>query len=66
MADIECGSTKRVRLFLAGGDEKAGVESKARVMIGHKVTVTGRLHRRTMMSEITPVFMEVMELASTR
>jgi len=57
-AESECGSTKMVRLFFPEGGEKTSGGSKARTLIGHKVTVTGRLHRRTMMSEITPVFMD--------
>lgn len=56
-AESECGSTRTVRLFFQRGD-KMSQESQARIFIGHEVTVSGKLHRRTMMSEITPIFMD--------
>ena len=65
-ADIECGSTKMVRLFFPEGAEKTSGESKARTLLRHKVTVTGRLHRRTMMNEITPVFMDEANVSSAK
>ncbi len=63
-AESECGSTKMVRLFFPERGEKTSGESKARILIGRKVTVTGRLHRRTMMSEITPVFMDEIKIST--
>jgi hypothetical protein len=66
LADIQCGPTRRLRLFFPVRPEKNGIESKARKMIGRTVMVTGSLYRRAVMVEMTPVFMEVTDIALVR
>jgi len=62
LAEIQCGSTKRVRLFFKAGPETTRMESKARMMINRKVTIKGKLHRRTQMIDMTPVYMDVADI----
>jgi len=62
LADIQCGSTKRVRLLFKVGPETTSMESKARTMINRKVTIRGKLHRRTQMIDMTPVYMDVADI----
>ena len=62
LADIQCGSTKRVRLFFKVEPETKRMESIARTMINRKVTVKGKLHRRTQMIDMTPVYMDVADI----
>jgi hypothetical protein len=62
LADIECGSTSRIRLFFPVEPPDKDLESRARKLIGHKATVTGILQRRTAMIEITPVYMKVADI----
>jgi hypothetical protein len=63
LAHIQCGPTRRLRLFFPATPKKNGIESKAKKMIGKTVTATGSLYRRAVMAEITPVYMEVVGLA---
>lgn len=62
LADIQCGSTKRLRLFFKAVPETIRMESKAKTMINRKVTVKGELHRRTQMIDMTPVYMDVADI----
>jgi hypothetical protein len=62
LTDIQCGSTKRVRLFFKAGPETTSMESKARTMINRRVTIKGKLHRWTQMIDMTPVNMDVTDI----
>lgn len=61
--DTQCGPTKRLRLFYSASPDKSSFESKTKTLINHKVTVKGTLHRRTRMIEMTPVYMNVLDMA---
>lgn len=61
LAAIQCGSTKRPRLFFPA-DRKA--ESKARRLVGKQVKVTGSLRRWTTNAEMTPVYVDVADIDS--
>lgn len=63
LAERQCGPTKNLRLFFPVGTGKTALESKARSMINRKVTIKGILHRRTQMIEMTPVYMNVVEIS---
>jgi hypothetical protein len=65
LADIECGSTSRIRLFFPVELSDSELESRARKLIGHKATITGVLRRRTAMYQITPVYMNVADITMT-
>lgn len=60
LADIQCGPTKRPRLFLPSDKS---VESKARTMINKQVTVTGVVRRSTGMYRTTPIYVDVTDIA---
>ena len=62
LADIQCGSTKSLRLFFKSGPETRLMESKAKTMINRKVVVKGKLHRRAQMIDMTPVYMDVADI----
>lgn len=63
-ADIECGATSRLRLFFPVSPSDNDLESKAKRLRGHKATVTGVLHRRVSMYQITPVYMDIADIAA--
>lgn len=63
LADIECGATNRVRLFFPVQPAGIDLESRARKLVGRRVVVTGALRRRTSMYQITPVYLNVADVA---
>jgi hypothetical protein len=62
LAEIECGATSRIRLFIPAVPPDYDLDSRARKLLGRKATVTGVLVRRTTMSEITPIYMDVADV----
>ncbi len=64
-ADIDCQATKRLRLFFPDPPTDGGLELKAKAMKGHKVIVSGILHRAHTVGEMTPIYMNATELQST-
>jgi len=62
LVDIQCGSTDRIRLFFPIEPVDNDVEVRAKKLLGHKTIVTGILQRRTSMIEITPVYMNVVDI----
>jgi len=63
LADIECGSTDRLRLFFPIEPSDSELESRAKKLMGRKVIVTGVVRRRTAMIQITPVYMNVLGIS---
>lgn len=63
-AEIECGTTSRLRLFFPVSPSDNDLESRAKKLMGHKATVTGMLHRRVSMYQITPVYMDVADITA--
>jgi hypothetical protein len=66
LADIECGATSRLRLFFPVPPSGTDLESRARKLVGHRATVTGVLHRRVAMYQITPVYMDLIDITTAR
>ena len=62
-ASTDCAATDRLRLFLPINTEGEKLEAKMKALRGHKAIVTGLLRRRDTMGEITPIYMNVIELA---
>jgi hypothetical protein len=60
---IDCKSTKQLRLFLPVPPDGKELEARLRTMQGKKAIVTGLLHRRDTMGEITPIYMDVTAIA---
>jgi hypothetical protein len=58
----DCKATKRLKLFFPSLPTENGLERKAKAVKGHKVTVSGVLHRQDTAGEITPIYMNVTEI----
>jgi hypothetical protein len=62
----DCKATKQLKLFFPTLPANNGLELKAKAMKGHRVIVTGVLHRADTVGEITPIYMNVAELQSVQ
>jgi hypothetical protein len=62
VAEIQCGATNRIRLSIPIVPPDNDLDSRARRLVGRKTTVTGVLVRRTTMSQITPIYMDVADV----
>ena len=63
LQNIQCGSTDVLRLVFPINADAADLRKKARLFVGHKVLVTGVLHRQESMADYTKVYMDVAEIA---
>ncbi len=59
---IQCASTKRLRLFFPTLPLNNGLELAAKKLEGHRVVVSGVVHRADTLGEITPIYMNVTAL----
>lgn len=59
---VDCKATKQLRLFFPTSPTNNGLELKAKALMGHRVIVTGILHRQDTLGEITPIYMDVTEV----
>lgn len=59
---IQCASTKRLRLFFPTFPLDNGLELEAKKLEGHRVVVSGVVHRADTLGEITPIYMNVTEV----
>ncbi len=60
LADVQCGSTKRPRLFFP---MDKSLESKARRLIGRRISLMGILRRWTGNYQTTPIYVDVLNIA---
>ena len=60
--DIECGETDRLRLFLSDSRNDHALDSQARILVDRSVVVTGELHRRDAMIQMTAIYMNVTKI----
>jgi hypothetical protein len=58
----DCQATKRLKLFFPTQPANNGLELKAKAMKGRRVLATGILHRADTVGQITPIYMDVVEL----
>lgn len=63
LAGIQCGSTNILRLEFPTNAEAADLKEKARALVGHRVLLTGVLHRQESKSDYTAVYMDVAEVS---
>lgn len=56
---IQCASTKRLRLVFPTFPANNDLERAAKDLEGHKVVVSGVIHRADTVGEITPIYMNV-------
>ena len=61
-ASVDCQTTKRLKLFFPTSPADNGLEPKAKSMKGHKVIVSGILHRSDTAGEMTSIYINVTEL----
>jgi hypothetical protein len=62
LASIQCQSVRRIRLFVPLPPEGDRLERMAKKLEGKRIVVTGVLHRRATMAEITPIYMDVTDI----
>lgn len=62
LAEVQCGSTKKPRLFFPDNE---GLRMKARKLIGKRTKVTGLLRRSTTNSQMTPIYIDVVDIGPT-
>jgi hypothetical protein len=60
---IQCGATDVLRLVFPTNADAVDLRKKARSLLGHKVLVTGVLHRQESMADYTKVYMDVAEVS---
>jgi hypothetical protein len=65
-ASVDCRSTKRLRLFFPVSPSGSNLEIKAKAMKGRSAVVSGILHRKDTLGEITPIYMNVTDLQPSR
>lgn len=63
---VDCQATKRLRLFFPSLPADNGLEGKARALKGRKAILTGILHRKDTLGEITPIYMNVTEVKAVQ
>jgi hypothetical protein len=63
LAEAECQSTKRLRLIVEGDE---GLRVKARAAQGREAIVRGTLHRQDTAGEITPIYLQVVDISLAR
>jgi hypothetical protein len=59
----ECGPAKALKLFFLGDELKKLSEMPAAKWSGHLVSVKGKLHRADTAGEMTPIYMDVVEIS---
>ena len=64
LQNIQCGSTDVLRLVFPIDAGAVDLRKKARLLEGHKVLVTGVLHRQESMADYTKVYMDVAEVST--
>ncbi len=63
-AETDCAPAKRINLYFPGLEPKKLNELPAARWNGHKVIVTGILHRADTAGEMTPIYMDVTSIAA--
>ncbi len=58
-AAMDCKAAKRLKLFFPIPPEGNDLEHVAKTMKDHRVLITGIVHRRDTLGEITPIYMNV-------
>ncbi len=64
LQSIQCGATDVLRLVFPTNNEAAELKKKARSLIGHRILVTGVLHRQESMADYSRVYMDVAEVSA--
>ena len=66
LESIQCGSTDTLRLEFPTNAEAADLKKKARALLGHRVLLTGVLHRQESKADYTAVYMDVAEVSEVQ
>ncbi len=60
LAEVQCGPTKKPSLFFP---DNKGLKARDRKLIGRRTKVTGLLRRSTTNSQMTPIYIDVVDIA---